>query len=152
MRGTKRGTRWRVPESAVEESTPLELQRVYTRHNSPEGQAQAAPNIYPPALPASSDAEAIWQQMTTGKKGEHNAAILRLASAPAEVRAIVAQRSADAAAVYYATPEGKAELADWRALDGEPFEDDAGDYYSAEEEAQFRAERDTQHRAEAIAG
>jgi excisionase family DNA binding protein len=31
MRGTKRGTRWRVPESAIEESTPLELQRDYTR-------------------------------------------------------------------------------------------------------------------------
>ncbi len=34
MRGIKRGTRWRVPESAVEESTPPELQRVYTRRDS----------------------------------------------------------------------------------------------------------------------
>jgi excisionase family DNA binding protein len=34
LRGVKRGTRWRVPESAVEESTTPELQRVYTRRDS----------------------------------------------------------------------------------------------------------------------
>ena len=29
---------------------------------------------------------------------------------------------------YYATPEGREELADWRAIQGEPFHDDLGDY------------------------
>jgi excisionase family DNA binding protein len=147
VQGVKIGRRVKVAQS--------ELERILRQGIAANGAAQAlqaAPTIYPPAFPASSEAEAVWQQMTTGKKGDHNAAILRLANAPAEVRAIVAQRSAAAAAAYYATPEGEAELADWRALDGEPFHDDAGDYYSAEEEAQFRAQRDTQRRAEAAAG
>lgn len=138
MRGIKRGTRWRVPESAVEESTPLELQRSYTRPRSTE-------------TPTESDAEAIWQQMTSGKQGDHNAALRTLFAAPDEVRAIIAQRSAQAVAAHYATPDGESELADWRALDGEPFEDDAGDYYGAEEEAEFQAQRHDRRRAETSA-
>lgn len=138
MRGIKRGSRWRVPESAVEESTPLELQRAYTRPRSPDA-------------PIKSDAEMLWRAMTSGDPKRHNAALRTLFAAPEQVRAIIAQRSAQAAAAYYATPEGEAELADWRALDGELFEDDAGDYYSAEEEAQFAAQRDAIRRAEATA-
>lgn len=115
MRAVKRGRVWRVPESALEE-------------------------VAPPAATATSDAESIWQQMTSGKAGDHNAAIMKMAGAPAAVRAIIAARSAEAAAVYYATPEGETELADWRAT-SDPIHDDGGDYYTAEEEAEFRAQK-----------
>ena len=121
MRGIKRGRVWRVPESALGEVAPT--------------------TQTPDTTQTQEQAEAIWAQMTSEQAGEHNAAILALAAAPAPVRAIVMARSAAAAAEFYATPEGEAELADWRTLDGEPFHDDGGDYYTEEEEAQFRAER-----------
>ena len=117
MRAVKRGRVWRVPESALEEVAPT-----------------------PPAATATTDAESIWQQMTSGKAGDHNAAIMKMAEAPAAVRAIIAARSAEAATAYYATPEGEAELADWRAT-SDPVHDDGGDYYTAEEEAEFRARK-----------
>ncbi len=85
--------------------------------------------------------ESLWRDMTSGDAQRHNAALKALFSAPDDVKAQVMQRSAQAAAAYYATPEGDAELADWRALDGEPVQDDEGDYYSAEEEAAFQAEK-----------
>lgn len=113
LRGVKRGRVWRVPESALTEAA------------TPTGSVQMEV-----------EADAIWQQMTSGKAGDHNAAIIKMANAPAPVRAIIARRSAEAAAIYYATPAGNAELADWRAL-GSDISDD--DYYSDEEEAEFRA-------------
>ncbi len=85
--------------------------------------------------------EALWGDMTSGDAKRHNAALKALFVAPDDVQAHVMERSAKAAAAYYATPEGEAELSDWRALDGEPFHDDEGDYYSAEEEAAFQAEK-----------
>lgn len=88
--------------------------------------------------------EALWREMTSGDATRHNAALKALFASPDDVQAEVMKRSAKAASAYYATPEGQAELADWRALDGEPFQDDEGDYYSDEEEAQFRAERAAQ--------
>jgi excisionase family DNA binding protein len=124
LRGIKRGRTWRVPESALYEASPqaqINLKRM---------EAQA---------------EAIWRDMTSGDERQRDAAIKTLAQAPAAVRAVVMQRSAEVAARYYATPEGEAELSDWRALDGEPFHDDAGDYYTAEEEARFRARREAAH-------
>lgn len=82
----------------------------------------------------------LWARLISPQT--HNAAILEIAQAPAKVRAVITAKSGEAAAAFYSTPQGAAELADWRALDGEPFHDDAGDY-SPEEEAQFRAERET---------
>lgn len=41
-----------------------------------------------------------------------------------KLREILVERSGEAAAKFYASPEGQEEwedLADWRALDGEPF-------------------------------
>ena len=122
MRGIKRGRVWRVPESALEEAAPLPTPSQLASYE------------------ATLDAESIWQQMTSGKKGDHNAAIMKMATAPADVRAIIAAYSAKAAAAYYATPEGEAELADWRAV-SDPVHDDGGDYYTAEEEAEFRARK-----------
>lgn len=84
-------------------------------------------------------AEEIWGAMNSGDAKAHNAAIRKLATASPEVRQIVMNRSAKAASAFYATPEGEVELADWRALDGQPFDDDAGAYYNEEEEAAFRA-------------
>jgi excisionase family DNA binding protein len=117
LRGLKRGKLWRVPESALYEPTP--------RH---------APEI--------SQADEIWAAMLSGDAERRNKALMELFHAPEGVRAIVMQRSGEVAARYYVTPEGEAELADWRALDGEPFHDDLGDYYTEEEEAQFRARRE----------
>lgn len=93
-----------------------------------------------------SAAARLWARLTNPQT--HNAAILEIAQAPAQVRAIINAKSGAAAAAFYATPEGAAELADWRALDGEPFQDDAGDYYSEAEEAAFRAEREVSRGAE----
>ena len=80
--------------------------------------------------------------MNSGNDARHDQALRTLFNAPDAVQAIVMQRSGEVAARYYATPEGEAELADWRALDGEPFHDDLGDYYTEEEEEQFRAKRE----------
>lgn len=123
LRGVRRGRVYRIPESALLQST--------------------APKTAAPA-PASTLAEVdyLWAEMASGDPARGGAARVALAGAPVEVREEILRRSGEVAAKYYATPEGQAELADWRALDGEPFQDDAGDYYSAEEEAQFRAERE----------
>jgi len=125
LRGLKRGKLWRVPESALYEPTSL-------THSQ-----RLAPEL--------AQANAIWEAMLSGDAERRNKALMELFHAPEGVRAIVMQRSGEVAARYYATPEGEAELADWRALDGEPFHDDLGDYYTEEEEAQFRARREAAH-------
>ncbi len=122
LRGLKRGKLWRVPESALYEPTPL-------NHSH-----RIAPEL--------AQANVIWEAMLSGDDARRDAAIIALGQVPEAVRSIVMQRSGEVAARYYATPEGEAELADWRALDGEPFRDDLGDYYTEEEEAQFRAKRE----------
>ncbi len=127
LRGVRRGRVYRIPESALSQSTK--------------------PNF---KAPAGTLADDLWAQMTSGDAREHNAALRALFAAPEEVQAVVMQRSQQAAVAFYATPEGEAEFADLRALDGEPFEDEAGDYYSAEEEAQFRAERNIPSTMESI--
>lgn len=101
LRGIKTGKLWRVAQSALNA---------------------------PPAVPAPQEAaEAIWRDMTGGDDQKRDAALSVLTYAPQSVQEIVAQRSGQAAAEFYASPEGQAEwedLADWRALDGEPFLDD----------------------------
>jgi excisionase family DNA binding protein len=124
LRAIKRGRQWRVPASALYESAPC----------SDRAAKPPAPEVI--------QANSIWAEMKSRDATRRNKALMVLFRAPAAVQAIVMQRSADAAARYYATPEGEAELADWRALDGEPFHDDEGDYYTKEEEAEFRAERE----------
>jgi len=117
LEGTKFGAKWLIKPEAVEQL------------------------LRPTNVSLSAQVEAIWRDMTSGDPRRHNAALKVLFAAPDDVKAQVMARSEKAAAVYYATPEGEAELADWRALDGEPFHDDEGDYYSAEEEATFEAEK-----------
>ena len=117
LRGMKRGRVWRVPESALTESV-------------------AAPT----ATGDVADAELIWREMNSGDAKSHNAAIVKMAAAPSDVRAEIARRSAQAAAAYYSTPAGEAELTDWRATSA-PIHDDEGDYYTAEEEAEFRQQK-----------
>jgi excisionase family DNA binding protein len=53
----------------------------------------------------------------------HNRKILELASAPLEVQQAALAAAEDVAARYYGSAQGRAELADWRALDGEDFHD-----------------------------
>lgn len=125
LRGVKRGNLWRVPESALLESSPASVAGADSR---------AAQQI----------ADSIWRDMNGGDEARRDQAIIALGQAPEAARALVMQRSGEVAARFYATPAGEAELADWRALDGEVFHDDAGDYYSDEEEAQFRAGRETE--------
>jgi excisionase family DNA binding protein len=125
LRSVKRGRVHRIPESALLEEAPKE---------SP---TRSKPNSGDVA-----QAEELWAQMKSGDARQHNNALRALFVAPEEVQAIVMRRSQEAASAFYATPEGQSELEDWRALDGEPFQDDAGDYYTPEEEAQFRAERE----------
>lgn len=105
LRGIKRGRLWRVPESALLESsgpTP----------RAPLPQKQAA---------------FLWSELTSGDGNRHNAAIVALSKAPQPVRDVVLGRSAQALASYYASDEGRNELADWRAIDGDPFADDDGE-------------------------
>lgn len=153
LRGIKRGRQWRVPESALSESRPIDSKW--------EQAANASAPLYAHSLATGGElthgvgsqsatddtrgaaepmAARLWARLTNPQT--HNAAILEIAQAPAQVRAIINAKSGAAAAAFYATPEGAAELSDWRALDGEPFQDDAGDYYSPQEEAGFQAQRD----------
>jgi excisionase family DNA binding protein len=97
--------------------------------------------LSPSNVPASQRAEAIWQEMTSGNAKRHNSALRTLFAAPDDVQTLIRERSAQTAANFYVTPHGESELADWHALDGESFVDEAGDYYSDEEEAEFRAQR-----------
>lgn len=131
LRGVRRGRVYRIPESALSQSTPRG--------------ALAPPSSKAPAG-SLADADYLWAEMASGDPVRGSAARVALAVAPVEVREEIMRRSGEVAAKYYATPEGQAELADWRALDGEPFHDDAGDYYSPEEEAQFRAEQEAKTR------
>jgi hypothetical protein len=74
---------------------------------------------------------------TLARLQERHAEIRALASASPEARAAALRASADAATAFYGTDEGRAELADWRALDGEDFhgfEDEAGQTASVEAE------------------
>ena len=54
---------------------------------------------------------------------EKRAKLHALMAAPESERQAIIEVSAPVAAAYYATPEGMAELADWRAIQGEPFHD-----------------------------
>lgn len=111
LRGLKRGRAWRVPESALFEHAPGRRNGANDSHTLTQ-------------------VDEIWAAMASGDYARRNEAIRTLHHAPEAVRSIVMQRSGEAAERYYATPEGQAELADWRALDGEPFYDDLGDYDS----------------------
>jgi hypothetical protein len=51
-----------------------------------------------------------------------NAQLRTLLTAPVEVREATMRAAAEAAAAWYDSAEGRAELADWRALDGEDFD------------------------------
>ena len=52
------------------------------------------------------------------------AQLRQLLTASPDVRTATLKASSQAAAEYYASPNGRDELADWRALDGEDFLDD----------------------------
>lgn len=103
LRGIKRGRVWRVPESALFESVPS------LKAQAKEIQKRAA---------------TLWSELISGDGDRHNAAIVSLSKEPQAVKSLVLERSAQALASYYASEEGREELADWRAIDGDPF---AGD-------------------------
>lgn len=82
------------------------------------------------------DQNALAVQFSSDAK-TRNAQIRALLTAPAEVRDATMRAAAIAAAAWYATPEGSAELADWRALDGEDFHG----FEAEDAEASLAAER-----------
>jgi excisionase family DNA binding protein len=109
LRGIKRGRVWRVPESALLESShpvPFDSPQVDTP------QARAA---------------AILADLQSGNTRKRNAAIISLARCGAGTRALV-EREVEKSVASYTGPED--DLSDWRALDGEPF-------HFAEEPADF---------------
>lgn len=113
LRAIRRGRVYRIPESAIEESSPQRIE-------APAGQAQA-----------------ILRDLQSRDGRTRNAAIIALNHAGPAVRAIVDAAAAKAAEAYYSTPEGQAELSDWIALDGEPF--DFPDEQGHEEHHEARA-------------
>ena len=96
LRGIKRGAKaWRIPESALLESS--------------RG-----------ARVDEAEVERLWARLTNFET--HNAALHEIAAAAANVQRLIDERSERAAAQWYESPAGQAELQDWRALDGESFD------------------------------
>lgn len=114
LRGIKRGKAWRVPESALMESS----------------EAVAVAASAPPPVDNSADtpamrAQIIRDEMKSGDVKRRNAAIVALYHADVDTREIVFEAATQAVADW----EGEEEnWSDWRALDGEPF------HFSEEEE------------------
>lgn len=106
LRGVKRGRAWRIPENALLEPAPRKRRSV--------------------GNPVFSITDDSFAAIAARRQAELRA----LFTAPLAIREAAFKASAEAAEIYYATPEGREELADWRALDGEPFHDDLGDYDS----------------------
>ena len=102
LRAIRRGRVYRIPESAIEESSP--------------------PRTEAPRRPAKAEAEAIMGDLQSRDGRIRNAAIMALNHTAPQVRAIVEAAAAKAAEAYYATPEGQEDLADWIALQSEPFD------------------------------
>lgn len=95
LRGVKRGRVWRVPESALGESSP--------------------PSV---STPTQQKAAAILAGMMSGETSQRHAALLQLAGADAPTRAIIERAGAQQQA-NYAGPQD--DMSDWLALDTEPF-------------------------------
>ena len=98
LRGIKRGRVWRVPESALLESShpvPFDLP------DTPQARAAA-----------------ILADMQSGNARKRNAAIVMLSRSDAGTRALV-EREVEKSVASYTGPED--DLSDWRALDGQPF-------------------------------
>ena len=97
LRGVKRGRVWRVPESALGESSPP---------TDSDGAQQKA--------------DAILAEMRSGDRTRRNAALLQLLRADAATRSIVEAVAAHQQENYVGPQQ---DLSDWRALDSEPFVD-----------------------------
>lgn len=98
LRAIRRGRVYRIPESALNESSP-------ERTETPASQAKT-----------------IMRDLQSRDGRTRNAAIIALNHAAPEVCAIVDAATAKAAEAYYSTPEGQTELSDWIALQSEPFD------------------------------
>ncbi len=98
LRGIKRGRVWRVPESALLESShpvPFDLLKTPAER-----------------------AAAILAALNSDDPQNRNAAIITLAKSDAQTSALV-EREVEKSVAAYNGPED--DFSDWRALDGEPF-------------------------------
>ncbi len=102
MRGIKRGKAWRVPESALlESSQPVAVSASPSADETPETRAQT-----------------IRDEMNSDDLKRRNAAIVALYHADAQTREIVFEAATQAVADWDGEEE---DWSDWRALDSEPF-------------------------------
>lgn len=108
LRGIKRGRQWRVPESALMESSAPESRAGQNAHLRQEAVAEA-----PQAR-----AKLILAALRSGHKARRAAAIIELAQSNAATIEIVEEAIEAAEAAYEGTQD---DLSDWQALDGEPF-------------------------------
>ena len=116
LRGIKRGRVWRVPESALLESShPVPFDLLET-----------------PAERAA----AILAALNSDDPQKRNAAIITLAKSDAQTSALV-EREVEKSVAAYDGPED--DLSDWRALDSEPF-------HFPEEPADFLSESEAKTR------
>lgn len=108
LRGVKRGRVWRVPESALEEASPV-----------------AAPTV-PPASTPETRAAAIQAALRSGDAKRRNAAIIQLTKSDARTVEIVTDAAARAVEEWDG-PED--DLSQWRNVDLKPhFPEEAPDY------------------------
>lgn len=112
LRGIKRGRQWRVPESALMESSVQSSVAVDDEKatDTPETRAKL-----------------ILEALRSGDRARRRAAIIRLASSDAATIEMVEEASEAAEAAYAGAQD---DLSDWRALEGEPlhFPEEAADY------------------------
>lgn len=112
LRGVKRGRVWRVPESALEEATPVVV-------------SVAMPKAPKPSTPEAR-AAAIQAALRSGDAKRRNAAIIQLTKSDARTIEIVTDTAARAVEEWDG-PED--DLSQWRNVDLKPhFPEEAPDY------------------------
>ncbi len=110
LRGIKRGRVWRIPESALLESTVAPL--------SADSFSQGGDLTIIEIATAHSQARELLSALQSTDARARSAAIVKLAKSDATTCAIV---QAEVEREVEAHPLDADELSDWRALDGEPF-------------------------------
>lgn len=126
LRGIKRGRQWRVPESALMESSVKgSLGSLESRSAQSDGQLNESTATNTPAVRAT----LILEALQSGDTARRNTAIIQLASSDAATIEIV-EEAIEAREAAYEGPQD--DLRDWQALEGDAFHfpEEAADYAS----------------------